>query len=161
MALATRAHLATGGDHYLAPLALTHLPQAAIDAYLQPVWAQEQALTPVYRDHPTEGPSKIAEGFECSAEPTATVGERIRTWTERRLVVRSLHHAATAIAALQKRLAQAEAALAALTTPKQGKTPFEDVASLQQAARGGAETPYCDGFVDVDFCRNDPGAASA
>ena len=33
-----------------------------------------------------------------------------------------------------KRLAQAEAAIAALTTPKQGKTPFGDVASLQQAA---------------------------
>ena len=38
MALATRAHLAAGGDHYLAPLALTQLPQATIDAYLQPVW---------------------------------------------------------------------------------------------------------------------------
>jgi transposase len=47
MALATRAHLAAGGDHYLAPLALTQLPQAAIDAYLQAVWAEEQALKPL------------------------------------------------------------------------------------------------------------------
>ena len=99
LALATRAHLAAGGDHYLTPLALTHLPQAAINAYLQPVWAQEQALTPVSRDHPTEGPSKIAEGFECSAQLTATGGDRIRNLTERRLVVRSLHHAAAATAA--------------------------------------------------------------
>lgn len=33
MALATRAHLAAGGDYYLAPFALTHLPQTAVDAY--------------------------------------------------------------------------------------------------------------------------------
>ena len=151
MALATRAHLAAGGDHYLAPLALTHLPQAAIDAYLQPVWAQEQALTPVYRDHPTEGPSKIAEGFECSEQLTATVGDRILTWTERRLVVRSLQHAAAATAALQKRLAQAEAAIAALTTPKQGKTPLGDVASLQQAAEAVLKRHTVVGLLTLTF----------
>jgi transposase len=151
MALATRAHLAAGGDHYLAPLALTHLPQEAIDAYLQPVWAQEQALTPVYRDHPTEGPSKIAEGFECAEQLTAIVGDRILTWTERRLVVRSLQHAAAAIATLQKRLAQAEAAIAALTTPKQGKTPWGDVASLQQAAEAVLKRHTVVGLLTLTF----------
>jgi hypothetical protein len=35
---------------------------------------------------------------------------------------------------LDKRLAQAEAAIIELNTPKQGKTPFADMASLQQAA---------------------------
>ena len=134
MALATRAHLEAGGDHYLAPLALTHLPQATVDAYLQPVWAKEQTLTAVYRDQPSEPPTKIAEGFECEAQLTATVGDRTITWTERRLVVRSLAHAATATAALHKRLAHAEAAIAALNVAKQGKTPFADVTSLQQAA---------------------------
>jgi len=134
MALATRVHLAAGGDHYLAPLALTHLPQEAIDAYLQPVWTKEQALTPVYRDHPTEGSVKIAEGFECAEQLTATVAGRTITWTERRLVVRSLQQAAAATVALDQRLAQAEAAIAELNTPKQGKTPFADLAALQQAA---------------------------
>ncbi len=81
------AHLATGGDDYLAPLALNHLPQAAIDAYLNRMGAG-QALTPSIGDHRTDRPSKIAEGFECSAQLTATVGQRIRTWTERRSVVR-------------------------------------------------------------------------
>jgi transposase len=134
MALATRAHLVADGDHYLAPLALTHLPQATIEAYLQPVWAAEQTLTAGYRDQPSEPAAKIAEGFECEAQLTATVGDRTISWTERRLVVRSLQHAATAAAALHQRLAHAEAALAALNTPKQGKTPFADVASLPQAA---------------------------
>jgi transposase len=151
MALATRAYLVAGGDAYLAPLALTHLPQEAIDAYLQPVWAKEQALTPVYRDHPTEGPVKIAEGFECTEQLTATVGDRTLTWPERRLVVRSLQHAATATAALHKRLAQAEAAIAALNTPKQGKTPFADVAALHQAAEALVKRHAVVGLVTLIY----------
>jgi len=151
MALATRAHLAAGGDHYLAPLALIHVPQATVDAYLAPVWAKEQALTPVYRDHPTEGPVKIAEGFECPEQLTATVDDRTLTWPERRLVVRSLQHAATATAALHKRLAQAEAAIAALNMPKQGKTPFADVAALQQVAAALVQRHAVVGLVTLIY----------
>jgi transposase len=113
---------------------LTQLPQAAIDAYLQPVWTAEQALTAIYRDQPSDPPSKIAEGFECAEQLTATVAGRTITWTERRLVVRSLQHAATAVTALHQRLVRAEAAIAELNVPKQGKTPFADRAALQQAA---------------------------
>ncbi len=40
MALATRAHLVVGGDYYLGPLALTQVPQATIDAYLERVWTE-------------------------------------------------------------------------------------------------------------------------
>lgn len=135
MALATRAHLAAGDDYYLAPFAVTHLPQAAVDAYLEPVWAQQQALTPLYRLHPSEDPIKIAEGFECTAQLTATLADgRTVTWTERRLVVRSLAQAAAATTALHKRLAQAEMALQALNTPTQGRKPFADMPALQQAA---------------------------
>ncbi len=135
MALATRAHLVAGGDYYLAPLALTHLPQAAVDAYLAPVWTQEQQLTPVYRLDPDEGPVKIAEGFECREQLSATLADgRTVTWSERRLVVRSLARAAAAKRALHKRLAQAEAALQVLTTPTQGRKPYADLPSLRQAA---------------------------
>lgn len=135
MALATRTQLVAGGDYYLAPLSLMQLPQAAVDAYLQPVWADKQALTPVYRDQAGQGPVKIAEGFECAAQLTTALADgRTLTWTERRLVVRSLQQAAAATTALHKRLAQAEAAITALNTPKQGKTPFGEVAALQQEA---------------------------
>jgi len=134
MALATRAHLQAGGDYYLAPLALTHVPQSSVDGYLQPVWAKEQSLTPVYRDQAGEGAVKIAEGFERTEELTAIVDGRTISWTERRLVVRSLQQAAAATTALHRRLAQAEAALADLVIPRQGKTPFATVGSLQEAA---------------------------
>ena len=151
MALATRAHLAAGGDHYLAPLALTQLPQAAIDAYLQPVWAEEQALTAIYRVQPSDPPPKIAEGFECAAQLTATVAGRSITWTERRLVVRSLQHAATAVTALHQRLARAEAAIAELNTPKQGKTPFADRAALQQAAEARLKRHAVEGLLTLTY----------
>ncbi len=135
LALATRAHLAAGGDYYLAPFALTHLPQAAVDAYLAPVWAKQQVLTPIYRLQPSAGPVKIAEGFECTEHRTATLAAgRTVTWVERRLVVRSLAQAAAATTALHKRLMQAEAALLALNTPTPGRKPFADLPALQQAA---------------------------
>ena len=161
MALATRAHLAAGGDHYLAPLALTHLPQEAIDAYLQPVWAKEQALTAVYRAQASDPPTKIAEGFECAEQLTATVAGRTLTWTERRLVVRSLQHAAAAVTALHQRLARAEVAIAELNAAKQGKTPLADMASLQQAAEALLKRHAVEGLVDVDLRRDGPGAAGA
>jgi transposase len=151
MALATRAHLEAGGDHYLAPLALTHLPQATVDAYLEPVWAHAQALTAVYRDHPTAGPVKIAEGFECAEQLVATVGDRTLTWIERRLVVRSLAQAATATAALHQRLAQAEAAITALNTPKQGKTPFTTAVALQEAAEAVVNRHAVAGLLTLTY----------
>jgi len=151
MALATRAHLAAGDDQYLAPFGLTHLSQADVDAYLQPVWAQKQTLTPVCRTHPTEGPVKIAEGFECTEQLTATVGDRTFTWTERRLVVRSLQHAAAAATALYARLAQAEAAIGALQTPKQGKTPMADVAALQAAVEALAKRYDVVGLLTLTY----------
>ncbi|MGC8780621.1 MAG: IS1634 family transposase [Anaerolineae bacterium] len=135
LGLATRAHLVAGGDYYLAPLSLVQLPQTAVAAYLQPVWDEQQALTPIYRTDPRQGPVKIAEGFEWAEQLTTTLADgRTLTWTERRLVVRSLQQAAAATTALHKRLAQAEAAITTLNTPKQGKTPFVEVAALQQAA---------------------------
>ena len=73
------------------------------------------------------------EGFECAEQLTATVDGRTLTWTERRLVVRSLQQAAAATVPLNKRLAQAEAAIVELNTPKQGKTPLAQLAALQQA----------------------------
>ena len=153
MALATRAHLVAGGDYYLAPLSLAHPPQTTIDASLQPVWEGKQALTPVYRNQPGKGWVQIAEGFECAEQITATLADgRTLAWTERRLVVRSLQHAATAITALHKRLAQAEAAVAALHTPKQGKAPFVELTALQQAAEALVQRYAVAGLLTLTYC---------
>ena len=134
LALATRAHLVAGGDYYLGPLALTQIPQTTLDAYLEPVWSEQQPLTAIYREQPSGESVKLAEGFELAESLTTTVAGQTITWCERRLVIRSLQQAAAATTALHNRLAQAEAAITALNQPKQGRTPLTTIAALQTAA---------------------------
>jgi transposase len=57
-----------------------------------------------------------------------------RGWGERHLIVRSLQHARAAEAALQARLTKAQAELAQLNRPRQGKRRWADRAALQAAA---------------------------
>ena len=91
-------------------------------------------MTAVYREQPSGERAKIAEGFELEEQLTATVAGQTITWRERRLVIRSLQHAAAATTALHSRLAQAELAILALNQPKQGRTPLTTVAAMQEAA---------------------------
>jgi len=121
-ALATRAFVAAGGDFYLCPLSENQLSRAQRRASLQAVWDGTQALQPVWRPgrdgHPDE---LVAEGFAVDVALTATVGKQEVRWTERRWLVRSQAYAQAQEAALERRLAKAEAALRDLPTRKQGK----------------------------------------
>lgn len=109
-------------------------------------------MTPIYRLHPSEGPVKIAEGFECCEQLTATLADgRSLTWTERRLVVRSLAQADAALTALHTRLTQAEAALRALNTPTQGRKPCADVPALRQVAEAIVQRYAVAGLLTVTY----------
>src|SRR2546428_13095523 len=61
------------------------------------------------------------------------VGERVQTWTERRLVVRSVRQAHAAEAALRARVAKALVQIEALNQRGRGKKRFETGAALRQA----------------------------
>jgi transposase len=91
-------------------------------------------LTDVYRCGADGETKKIAEGFERSERLTAVVDGEEHTWVERRLVVRSLSHAKSSEAALQRRLERTQSAIEALNVRKQGKTPFTEMEALPQAA---------------------------
>jgi transposase len=134
MALSTRAFVQGSGAFYLGPFSKVQVSDETLACYLQPVWCGAQALTPVDRIQADGQPERIAEGYEREEQVSAVVGEERLTWTERRLVIRSLAQARAAQAALHARLARAEAALHALNTPKRGKRRLRDVASLRQAA---------------------------
>ena len=56
------------------------------------------------------------------------------TWTERRLVIRSLAQAQAGETALRARLAQAQTALASLTTRRQGKPRCTELTPVREAA---------------------------
>src|SRR5947199_2478698 len=143
-ALATRAFVAAGGDCYLCPLSESQLSRAERQALLQPVWEGTQALQPVWRPGPEGQPDElVAEGFAVDVALTATVAAQEVRWTERRWLVRSRVYAQAQGAALERRLATAEAALRDLPARKQGKKPLFHAELVQAAqaivAREGVE----------------------
>jgi transposase len=121
-ALGTRAFVAAGGDYYLCPLSENQLSRSERRALLQAVWEGTQALQPVWRPGPPGQPEElVAEGFAVDVALTATVDAQEVHWTEWRWLVRSRAYAQAQAAALERRLAKAEAALRDLPTRKQGK----------------------------------------
>jgi transposase len=134
-ALATRAFVAAGGDFYLCPLSENQLSRSQRRGLLQEVWDGTQALQPVWRPGPEEQPDElVAQGFSVDVALTALVGAQEVRWTERRWLVRSRAYAQAQEAALDRRLAKAEAALRDLPARKQGKKPMVH-AELVQAAQ--------------------------
>lgn len=133
-AMETRALLQGGRDFYLCPLSALQVPPDLMEAYLAPVRAGEQALTPIYHPRGPGQPTKVAEGYERLEPLTAVVAGQTITWTERRLVVRSLAQAHAGETALRTRLAQAQTALASLNMRRQGKPRCTELTALQETA---------------------------
>jgi transposase len=102
---------------------------------LRPVWDSAQVLAQVWRPGLKGQPDElVAEGFAVDLPLTAWVGEKEVRWTERRWLVRSQAYAQSQEAALERRLANATAALAELPTRKQGKKPLFHAELMQAAA---------------------------
>jgi transposase len=134
-ALATRAFVAAGDDFYLCPLSENQLSRAQRHAVLQAVWEGTQALQPVWRPGPEGQPDElVAEGFSVDVALTATMGAQEVRWTERRWLVRSQAYAQAREAALERRLAKAEAALRDLPARRRGKEPLFHAELVRAAA---------------------------
>jgi len=138
-ALATRAAIVAGQDYYLLPYPYAKDAPAWLPELLQPVWAQRQALRPIFlpEDLPTAARAPdpqlaLAEGFEVTRPQTAQVNGRRSIWAERCLVVRSCAYAAAERAAWQRRLTQAAADRRQLTPPRgRGQHPIREEVTLQ------------------------------
>ena len=150
-ALATRAFAQDGGDFYLCPLSQTQLPEDDLETYLEPVWREDQALTDVYRDRVDGEQVRIATGYEREVDLTAQMAGEAVTWTERRLVIRSLRQARAAKTRLRKRLKKALVALQALNERGRGKKRYDSVAELRQAAESLMEQHQVQGMLCVDY----------
>jgi len=129
----TRARLVVPGDFYLCPLPQVQLAEGELDAALEAVWRGEQSLSPVRREGPKGELEVIAEGYEYAVALSQQVGEQAQTWTERRLVVRSVRQAHAAEVTLRARVAKAIAQIEALNQRGRGKKRFETVSALRQA----------------------------
>jgi transposase len=134
-ALGTRCYLAAHQDYYLCPLPEVQMPKAALRTLLEPVWAGEQPLTPVYRPAETETdkPEHLADGFCYTVTLSADYdGARIE-WQEKRLVVRSLKQAAAQEKALNARLEKAKKAIAGLNLRGRGRKNRDENEIVTQA----------------------------
>jgi transposase len=129
----TRARIAAAGDFYLCPLPQVQLAEGEFDAALEAVCKGEHVLSSVMREGPQGHPEVIAEGYEYPVAMSQQVDGKVESWTERRLVVRSVKHAHAAEAVLRARVAKALAQIAALNQRGRGKKRFATVSALRQA----------------------------
>jgi len=114
-------------------LGFTQTGLVFISPELAPIYLPEDLPT-----DPDEAPDPalaLAEGFEIVRQQQAPLEDgTVVTWQERLLIVRSKALAEAKEQCLEARLAQAEAAILALTPPPgRGKRQFDDPQALQQA----------------------------
>ena len=150
-ALQTRAFIAGSGDYYVGPLAGKQMPAEAVEKLLSPIFGGAQRLEQVY--HPEtetpEQPRLIAEGYEVRVELEAEVDGQPVQWQERRLVVRSVAHAARQAENLDERLRRAVAEIGQLNERKQGKKIL-DAEELKAAAHQIMERRRVAGMVKIE-----------
>ena len=75
----------------------------------------------------------MAEGYERQVPMRMEVAGQLQSWTERRLVVRSIRQAQAAETALRARVAKAMGAIEALHQRGRGRKRFDEVSALRQA----------------------------
>src|SRR2546427_936527 len=129
----TRARIAAAGDFYLCPLPQVQLAEGEFDAALEAVCYGEHVLSPVVREGPQGQPEVIAQGYEYPVAMSHKGDGQVESWSERRLVVRSVRHAQAAEAALRARVAKAMAQIEALNQRGRGKKRFATVSAFRQA----------------------------
>ena len=160
-ALETRGTIAAGHDYYLTPLANIGEVPTLLAEWLQPVWAEQQALTAIFlpeevaEDGQAPDPElAIAHGFVVSRQQQATIAGQLEVWEERCLVLRSSAYAQALQTHFWQRVAKAEQALRDLTPrPGRGKRQITDEATLQVKIQAIVEQYRVEGWFDIHYER--------
>jgi transposase len=151
-ALDTRAWIAQSGDYYRCPLAGKQMPAATVEALWAPVFRGEQPLEPVY-DPATIAdatpPEWLAEGYTVTVCLAGQADGQSVTWSEQRLVVRSIALATRQGRRLDERLEQALVDIRRLNERKQGKKIL-DAAGLNTAAESILQQRRVVGLIPLD-----------
>ena len=125
----TRARIAAAGDFSLCPLPQVPLDAGEFDAACEALCKGEHTLRSVVREGPKGQPELSAEGYEYPMAMSQRGNGTVESWTERRLVVRSVRQAQAAEAALRARVATAIAQIEGLNQRGRGKKRFETVSA--------------------------------
>jgi len=152
-ALPTRAYVQQSGDYYLCPLSGVQVNEAALQRLVLPVQAKRQPVKTIEQKNEDGSSEVIAVGYEYRQHVSLTQEQSTVQWDERVLVVRSLKLAQTQQAALQERLAKAQAELALLTQrePKRGKKVWREVSEVREAAEAIVRRYRVDGLLDLQY----------
>lgn len=158
-ALATRGTIVAGQDFYLVPLADKKDDPDLLHQLLDEWVADGAESTPIFLpdDQPADGSPPaptlaIACAFEVTRDQGTVINDEEVRWTERLLVVRSYSYMNSMLAGLRRRLAKAEAALVALTPPRQrGKSQIQEAAELLSAIAQVEKKYGVKGFFDYDY----------
>jgi len=153
-ALSTRAYVQHSGDFYLCPLSGVQVSAAMLQQLVAPVEAGTQPLTSIARQsEEEESPEVIAVGYEYTQQVSLRQDEQTVQWDERVLVVRSLKLAQTQQAALQQRLAKAQAELALLNPSEhqRGKKSLQQVSEVREVAEAIVHRYRVDGLLEVQY----------
>src|SRR5206468_9254275 len=143
----TRARIAAAGDFSLCPLPQVQLDAGEFDAALAAVRKGAHVLSSVVREGPQGQPEVIAEGDEYPVAMRLKGEGQVESWTERRLVVRSVRQAPAAEAALRARVAKAMAQIEALNQRGRGKKRLETVSACRQAVVAIVQRSSVEGLI--------------
>jgi transposase len=148
-ALQTRAYVVKSQDYYLCPLPAVQVNREELARVLEPVWSGTQPLQTVVRED-----EEIAHGYAYPVHLHEQVKGETIAWTERRLVVRSLHLAHAQQRALEARLSKALAAIAHLNERAQGKKRFTDETEVQAAVEQLVQHYQVQGLLTLTYHRD-------
>jgi transposase len=135
-ALDIRAYLSARQQVYLSPLPLTGATAKQMPQWISQGIAQDKAgeLERVFRTHDKGQDVLVAQGYEVERTCRVQDASGHREWSERVLVVHSPSHGERQSKALDKRLAQAETKIRALTPARsRGKRQITEEAELVKA----------------------------
>jgi transposase len=152
-ALSTRAYVQHSGDYYLCPLSGVQMSETTLQQLVAPVQARTQAVTTIERVNEEGSSEAIALGYEYRQQISLTQNEQMMQWDERVLVVRSLALAQKQQAALQQRLAKAQAELALLNQHERqrGKKRWQQVSEVRAVAEAIVHRYRVDGLLEVQY----------
>src|SRR6266850_1077726 len=153
-ALGTRAEIVAHQDYYLCPLSAKQMPEAELDRLLAPVFSgtliPRDIRLPNADGQIDETDDPVAVGFTDTLEQHGQdQTQKMQTWREQRLVVRSLAFAASQEKHLRQRVARAVAEINALDERKQGKPRMPDEATASQATAAILAKHRVDALVHV------------
>ncbi len=151
-ALETRAHVVGQQHFYLSPLPLTGTTAKEMQDWITEGIGKDRAgeLVLIFRQTDRAEEVLAAGGYEF--ERCCGLAEGAEVWTERVLVVRSPTYADQQAAGLEKRLANAEKKIAALTpTRGRGKRQFTEQARLLEAIDKVVKEQRVEGLLAIDY----------